>query len=120
MEYYLQYLNIDFDYHFNQRISDGNNDNTPVVDMGMLEVEGLGVVSSISSTNTSASFTCFPNPSHGEIISFSKELNNIVFINALGNIVFQTETAQELNTSTLSSGVYILKSNEGTTKIFVE
>ena len=59
----------------------------------------------------------YPNPvSNGKIYISSKSIldKEVSIFDVLGKLVFQTQiTAKELNISSLSSGVYIIKIKEG-------
>ena len=72
------------------------------------------------STNANASFEVFPNPANGDVVNFSKELNNVIVMNSLGTVVFEAASANDLNITSFENGMYILKSDEGSTKLIVE
>jgi hypothetical protein len=63
------------------------------------------------------SLSIYPNPSVSgkvSIISNNNEDKEIIIFNAIGKIVMQTViTARELNVSSLSPGVYVIKISEG-------
>lgn len=68
---------------------------------------------------TVASFTIFPNPSNG-IVNFSKEVSNVVVYDATGNVVITEATATSLTTSSLEAGIYMVNTDQGSTKFIVE
>ena len=68
---------------------------------------------------SAASFTLFPNPSNG-VVNFSKEVSNVVVYDATGNIVITEASATSLNTTSLEAGIYMINSNQGSTKFIVE
>lgn len=83
-------------------------------------VIGDADVTGIFNAFETASFEIFPNPANGDVVNFSSELNNIIVMNSLGSVVFETASAKELNISSFENGMYILKSDEGSTKLVVE
>ena len=73
-----------------------------------------------SAPKATTSFEVFPNPANGDVVNFSKELFNVIVMNSLGSVVFEAASAKELNIVSFESGMYILKSDEGSTKLIVE
>jgi hypothetical protein len=82
---------------------------------------GDGVLLDVADSKVSKeSIEIYPNPVSNGIVNFSKELTNVSAINAFGEVVFSSSLAKELNVVNFSKGIYILKSDEGTTKFIVE
>lgn len=80
---------------------------------------GSACVNSVFGSAEKASFQLFPNPA-SDRVNFSKEVNNIVVFDATGNIVLEQESATSLNTSNLESGLYMISTDQGSSKLIVE
>ncbi len=65
-------------------------------------------------------FEIFPNPTQGDELSFSKELNNIIITSTTGTVVLASTKASKIDISSLEKGIYIIKANEGTSKLIIE
>lgn len=66
-----------------------------------------------------ASYDVYPNPA-SENVNFSQELNNVTVFDALGNVVATSSKSSDLNVSDYNTGIYFIKSNEGTTQFIVK
>jgi hypothetical protein len=66
-----------------------------------------------------ATFTAYPNPATDKV-SFGKELTNVSVLDATGNVVETLDSAKEINTSSYSAGMYLIKADQGTVKVVVE
>ena len=77
-------------------------------------------ITDIQKDQNKSSFEIFPNPIQGDELNFSKELNNIRVTNTTGIVVLEVTKASKINISALEQGVYIIKANEGTSKLVIE
>ena len=63
-------------------------------------------------------FQLYPNPLTGDllhIVSDSTEIKNVMILNILGEVVFQTQTHEhQIQSIHLQSGIYIVKINQRT------
>lgn len=73
----------------------------------------------ISKKSNVASFAVYPNPVSGTA-TFSEELTNVTVYDFTGNVVATEASASSLNTTDLQAGMYMISSDQGTTKIVVE
>ena len=104
-------------------LSDHNGSYTTGLSNEKIQIDYLKFsknVTGIFNSATEASFEVFPNPANGDVVNFSSELNNVIVMNSLGSVVFETASAKEMNISSFENGMYILKSDEGSTKLVVE
>jgi hypothetical protein len=62
-------------------------------------------------------FQLYPNPLTGDllhIVSGSMEIKNVMILNILGEVVFQTSTYEDhVSPSNLTAGIYIVKIKQG-------
>lgn len=91
-------------------------DGTP---LALTVVSDAADVVGLVNKTSKASFTLFPNPSNG-VVNFSEEVSNVVVYDATGNIVITEATATTLNTASLEAGIYMVNTNQGSTKFIVE
>lgn len=81
----------------------------------------------LGSTSTSSSvaqisntvISAYPNPAASQVV-FSQTLNNVQVYNAIGELVLSQVQATKLDVSSLSQGVYVVNSTEGTVKLVVQ
>lgn len=78
------------------------------------------ITNGLVSSKSAATFTAFPNPVSGNNVTFSKELSNVVVYDFTGNVVANLASATEFNTSNLTSGIYMIASDQGTLKVSVK
>ncbi len=72
-------------------------------------------------------FQLYPNPLNGNvlhIVSNNTKLKNIIILNILGEVVFQTSTNENyVSLNNLNPGIYIVKikqgSNQGLTRLVI-
>ncbi|MCX6182579.1 MAG: T9SS type A sorting domain-containing protein [Bacteroidetes bacterium] len=62
----------------------------------------------------------YPNPANADVVNFSQQLTNVNLYNTVGQLVLTNNATSKLDISTLSSGIYLLTSNEGVNKLIVE
>ena len=91
---------------------------------GGFDLDGVGVIhqnieTAISSTSA-ISFSVYPNPVSGSNLYFTQELHAIQVFDALGNEMINKKVAKELNISSLKSGMYVVKSEEGLVKFIIK
>ncbi|WMJ74073.1 cellulase family glycosylhydrolase [Cytophagaceae bacterium ABcell3] len=68
-----------------------------------------------------SALTIYPNPVvAGQTLKFSKTIHNAQVYDALGSLIDTSEAMDELNTSNLSPGIYIIISEEGTQRFIVK
>jgi hypothetical protein len=66
--------------------------------------------------NTTKTFTLFPNPSNADGIVYFNRAADIELYDLSGKLLFSQKDAQTLNTKTLSTGIYLVKTSEGIVK----
>ncbi|WP_298309231.1 choice-of-anchor I family protein [Flavobacterium sp.] len=66
--------------------------------------------------NTTKTFTLFPNPSNDDGIVYFNSTADIELYDLSGKLLFSQKDAQTLNTKTLSTGIYLVKTSEGIVK----
>ena len=66
--------------------------------------------------NTTKTFTLFPNPSNADGIVYFNRAADIELYDLSGKLLFSQKDAQTLNTQTLSTGIYLVKTSEGIVK----
>jgi len=94
--------------------------NTEITISG-LAVGSPVVVNSLDADKVARRALFYPNPATDKI-TFSDRMDNIVLMDMAGNIALQTESATELNLSTIAKGIYFLSSTSLTkpTKVIVK
>lgn len=65
------------------------------------------------------SYNVYPNPAT-ENVQFSKELTDVTVFDAIGNVIETTSKSSNLNVSSYNTGLYFIKSAEGTTQFMVK
>jgi hypothetical protein len=83
----------------------------------------LGAMAGTNTVNeiSTSYFSVYPNPvQEGNSVSFSQTLNNVSVYNALGELVSFKVIANKLNTSSLSTGLYYIKSEQGISKLIIQ
>ncbi len=89
------------------------------VTLNYLKVGAVGGVG-VNELNTNNSITIYPNPSQASVVSFSQQLSNVNLYNTVGQLMLSSNTTMKLDISSLSTGIYMLTSNEGRSKLIVE
>ncbi len=84
-----------------------------------IKLGGCPALVGISKKSNVASFAVYPNPVSGTA-TFSEELTNVTVYDFTGNVVATEASASSLNTTDLQAGMYMISSDQGTTKIVVE
>ncbi|MCD4793812.1 MAG: T9SS type A sorting domain-containing protein [Bacteroidales bacterium] len=105
---------IDFDFDYNMRIWDGNNDENDVVDIGAFEY-GAPVYTNIKNLKKNIhGIYAYPNPTSG-IINFvpsNYNIHQLIISDITGKILIKKTTMQQNETIDLSSfesGIYIIR-----------
>ncbi|MFT6746365.1 MAG: hypothetical protein ACJAZ2_000704 [Glaciecola sp.] len=80
---------------------------------------GSGTPQSTTSA-ASTDFSMYPNPSNGGTVNFSAQLESVQVYNSLGQLLSSANNVSNINTSGLTTGVYVVKTNLGTKKLFVK
>lgn len=74
----------------------------------------------VSSNDLSVKFVAFPNPANGGNVEFSMTIKNVVVMDALGNEVSKASSLNKLDVSSYKSGIYFVKSDQGTARIVIQ
>ena len=84
------------------------------IDWVLFETPTPGVSNSPDAINETIEdlFTLYPNPSHGEFVYLSRELNYKVY-NILGQIVGEAKNYDKINIANYNKGIYIVVSDLG-------
>lgn len=80
----------------------------------------IEVVAVNPNNDFTAKYVAYPNPSTAGTVQFSETITNVIITDMLGNELMAEESMDRLDISTLSSGVYFVKSTEGTVRLIVE
>ncbi|MFT6715453.1 MAG: hypothetical protein ACJA0Q_000080 [Saprospiraceae bacterium] len=80
---------------------------------------GLGSAASTSSVSID-DFSMYPNPSNGQTVNFSTQLETVQVYNSLGQLLLSEVNVSSIDVSTLTTGVYVVKTNLETKKLFVK
>jgi len=108
-------VNFNTDFSGNQRIYDGNGDNSDVVDIGAYEFDAPAY-NLVTEKNSSYEFKLYPNPSTG--IAFIETLVNgdnvsIEIYNCNGRLIERVECINnqiyQINLNNYDSGLYIIR-----------
>ncbi|WP_298395484.1 choice-of-anchor I family protein [Flavobacterium sp.] len=67
-------------------------------------------------TNNTKTFNLFPNPANADGIVYFNRTADIELYDLSGKLLFAQKDAQTLNTKTLSTGIYLVKTSEGIVK----
>ncbi len=67
-----------------------------------------------------SSFAVYPNPTQGNEVTFSQNLNNISLINSLGELMSFTKSSNKLDISNLEAGIYFIKAEQGISKLVIQ
>ena len=78
------------------------------------------IVGLLENQELSATFVAYPNPVMGGKIEFSKTINNVVIIDALGTEISSGSQMTKLDVSSYNAGIYFIKSDEGTVRVVVK
>ena len=79
------------------------------------------VINALENERNAQKSSFYPNPATNKI-TFSEKMENIILKDMSGNVALQTESATELNLSTIAKGIYFLSSSSLTkpTKVIVK
>lgn len=80
---------------------------------------GTGTPQSASSVSTD-DFSMYPNPSNGGTVNFSTQLESVQVYNSLGQLLTSATNTSSIDASGLTTGVYVVKTNLGTKKLFIK
>ncbi len=82
-------------------------------------------IGSVLSNNVEENFSAktisiYPNPAENGFVSFSQTLNNVNVYNNVGQVVYAAASTNRFDVSDFSSGLYLVSSNEGVSKLIVK
>jgi hypothetical protein len=106
-------------YQLVVKILEGNTTTNTYTTQFNFPINILDVTDGLFTSASIASYTTFPNPTSTQI-NFSKEVTNVTVLDAQGNVVETAEKASNLNTSSYQAGMYLIKTDQGASKIVVE
>lgn len=78
------------------------------------------IIMSMNNEGRMNSIEIYPNPSSGGVVHFTSSLHHVSVVNLLGEVVQTASIMDELETSLLPKGIYIVKADEVTLKLLVE
>jgi hypothetical protein len=70
--------------------------------------------------NSNNTLGVYPNPSNGQELNFNSTLHNISIVDQLGNIVYSSKEANNIQLNAAVKGIYFLKADEGIEKIIIK
>lgn len=89
------------------------------VEVTNFKVGACPIAVGLSSAANNVTYDVYPNPAT-EKVQFSKELTNVTVFDAIGNVIETSSKSSNLNVSSYNTGLYFIKSAEGTTQFMVK
>jgi len=80
---------------------------------------GTGTAQSVN-TNVINDFTMYPNPNSGDQLNFSTQLASVQVFNSLGQLLLSESNTSTVNIAGLTTGVYVVRTDLGTKKLYVK
>lgn len=89
------------------------------VEVTNFKVGTCPVAVGLNAAANEVAYNVYPNPAT-ENVQFSKELTDVTVFDAIGNVIETTSKSSNLNVSSYNTGLYFIKSAEGTTQFMVK
>ncbi|MFZ9846937.1 MAG: T9SS type A sorting domain-containing protein [Flavobacteriales bacterium] len=81
---------------------------------------GNVISKSVEDNFSAKTISIYPNPADNGFVTFSETLNNVNVYNNVGQVVYAAASTKRFDVSDFSSGLYLVSSNEGVSKLIVK